>query len=346
MNFKAIPKTHLHLHLEGAVPLSTGKDFYARRHPNEARISLDEFKNKIQMSGGEKDFSEFLAKFSYVFDRDTTTEDLRRITSEIIEDQIADGVRYLELRFCPNSFEQRTGISPEASLTSILEEINKKNDSLDSCYTRFITIIDQRLGAQTADNLFQTVYDNAFLRENVCAFDIASDPFTIPLDNYALVCKKIHDAGFHLTVHAGELIGSDSIKTAIELLGAERIGHGIHAIEDPYVLNLLKEREIPLEICLMSNFYTKAVRCLAEHPMKKMMDAGIKITLNTDDPMVFGKKLSEEYILANLLWDFSPHDYYQINKNGIQYAFIDAEIKNKLFQEFDQIWDKLPEKNW
>lgn len=338
MKFSEMPKTHLHLHLEGAVRPATACEFYNRRPWTSEKIDAEEFRARLQMADMENDFSAFLSKFSLMFSRDTTADDLIRVTEETVKDQSEDSVRYLELRFCPDSFEQKTGITPKESLSAVLEGIRFVSGKNGNCRCGLIVIIDQRLGPEKAEDLFAVVDRTEELCSGVCAFDIASDPKTIPLEAYGSVCRRIRRAGYGLTVHAGELMGPDTVRTAVEVLGAERIGHGIKAASDKDVMRLLAERNIPLEVCLMSNFYTGAVRGLAEHPLKRLMDAGVPVTLNTDDPMIFGKKLSEEYALAEMLWRLSEDDFKKFSRVGIACAFTDSETKKSLENEFDRIW--------
>jgi adenosine deaminase len=156
--------------------------------------------------------------------------------------------------------------------------------------------------------------------EGVVSYGIGGDEVRGPAEWFGSVYQFARAHGLRLTAHAGEAAGPESVWNALRI-GAERIGHGFRAIEDPVLVRHLRDRRIPLEVCIWSNVATRCIERIEDHPVRRLFDAGVPITLNTDDPGMFGTTLLREYELAARYFSFSEGDLRQIAENGFRYAF-------------------------
>ncbi len=183
---------------------------------------------------------------------------------------------------------------------------------------RWVLDAIRQLGAEHAMQVAKLAAERA--GRGVAAFGIGGDEARGPVEWFGEVFEFAREAGLHLTVHAGETVGPESVWGAVRL-GAERIGHGIRAVEDPALLAYLREKDIPLEICISSNVATGAVRSLEEHPVRRIYEAGVPIVLGSDDPAMFHTTLEREYELAARAFGFTDDELRRIAENGFRYAF-------------------------
>jgi adenosine deaminase len=173
-----------------------------------------------------------------------------------------------------------------------------------------------------------------YLGRGVIAVGIGGSEQEFPPGVYAGVYREARERGFHLTAHAGEAAGPESISEAVTELGVERIGHGVRAYEDPEVVALLRAREIPLEMCIISNVRTGVIRSVAEHPVRDYFDRGLVITVNSDDPVMFNTTLTDEYLALAGGLGFSHDEIKQIVLNGVRASFLPEEDRAKLLAGF------------
>lgn len=306
---------------------STILDIYNAIRKDGKSWTLDEVQEKVQMPGPSDDFRDFLARFPFIFGEWITPQHLNRITREAIEDNYREGVRYLELRYCPQTLAKRTGIPFENSFEYIYDAVRNANEDLQDMYVGLLISINQSDGAEAAGSLVETA--TALYHNKILGFDIAGNPSTVPLETYESLCRKIRDAGWPLSIHAGEIVGAESVRTAIDLLGARRIGHGIHAISDESVIDLILQKNVLLEISLTSNYYTNAVPDLTRHPLPTLRKKGVKCSINTDDPTIFNTDLQTEYSLAAVNYHFCEQDFVKMNQDALKAGFASEAEKIK-----------------
>jgi aminodeoxyfutalosine deaminase len=170
----------------------------------------------------------------------------------------------------------------------------------------------------------------------VVAFGIGGDEERGPAALFTDIYREAREAGLRLTAHAGEAVGPESIRKAVELLGAERIGHGLTAIQDPGVMALLRERRIPLEVCPTSNVATGLIARVEDHPLPRFLEAGLVVTLNSDDPAMFGTSLESEFVQAAKAFSLSRAQIVQFCENAIRYSFLPERDKQRLLRELSQ----------
>jgi len=339
VDLRALPKAHLHIHLEGAIRPETILDLYRRQGGELASLTLEQVRKRMQMTPDDTSFGDFLDKFAFILGCQDEPEDLVRIAREAVEDAQGDGVRYVELRFSPHFIEPRSAISAEAAIEAVAEGVRAGMADYPDTVATLTLIIDQRRGQADAEDAVR--WATGYRDLGVTAVDIAGDPTVIPLSEYASACAIARDGGLFLTVHAGELQGPESVRVAIEELGATRIGHGIRSIESPAVIDLLIEREVTLEVSVTSNLYTRATPSLEEHPLPRLMDAGVRVTINSDDPSIFGTTLSQEYQIIRNAFGLTVSDFRRTNLDAIDAAFVDAERRAALRVSLEQAYAEL-----
>jgi adenosine deaminase len=339
VNLHSFPKAHLHIHLEGAIRPETVLDLYRRTGGPYEELTLDEVRKRMLMAPDGEDFGDFLDKFQFILGCQDEPEDLARIAREAIEDAYRDGVRYVELRFSPHFIEPRSAISAEAAIEAVAEGARVGMVDYPDVVATLMIIIDQRRGLADAKDAVCWAAD--YRDVGVTAVDIAGDPSVIPLRDYEPACKLARGKGLFLTVHAGELQGSDSVREAVEILGARRIGHGIRSVEDPAVVDLLLEREVTLEVCVTSNLFTRAAPSLEAHQLPRLMEAGVRVTLSSDDPSIFDTTLSQEYALVQDAFGLTLSDFRRMNLHAIDAAFVGPRRRAALRASFEQAYARL-----
>lgn len=306
-------KIELHLHLDGSIRPTTISELL--------NISLEEAKKLSITSEKTNSLEEYLNKFDIPLKILQTKNNLTRVSKELAEDLQKDNVIYAEIRFAPNKHLEK-GLTLDEVITSILNGLRKVplKTNLILCMMR---------GDSFSKNLEVIKYAKKYLGKGVVGIDLAGNEFTYPVNEYKKLFDIAKKENIPFTIHAGEADGALSVMNAINL-GAKRIGHGVRAIESDEALKLIKEKDITLEICPKSNIDTNMYNKLEEHPIKKLFDKKIKITLNTDNRTVSNITLNETYEKLKNSFKFTDEDFIIMNKNAIQSAFINDFEKKEL----------------
>jgi aminodeoxyfutalosine deaminase len=296
-----LPKAELHLHLEGSIEPET-------LHELDPATSLDEFRALYRYA----DFDAFLKAFGAIGKRLRTPADHALITTRLLQRLEQQNVRYAEIILAAGVVlwkGQKFGPIFDAVRKAASESTVEVHWILDAVRQFGVEHVRQvaELAAERVD-------------QGVVAFGIGGSEERGPAEWFGDVFAFAKTSGLHLTAHAGESAGPQSIWAALRL-GAERIGHGIAAAQDPELMRHLRERNIPLEICITSNLVTGVVACMEDHPARRLYDAGVPITLNTDDPAMFACTLTGEYQLAAKHFGFSESELRGIAENAFRYAF-------------------------
>ena len=280
----ALPKIHLHCHLEGTLRQSTFLELTARAGlpapPGDA----------YHFSG----FGEFLLLFAAVSRCLAEPEDYARLAEEFAEDALARGVAYGELFISPSVWRF---FHPALDLRACIAAIHTVFARIERTHgVAFRSIVDltRNFGAQSAMATARLAVDAQEL--GVIGVGLGGDEARFPAELFADAFAFARAEGLHAVAHAGEAAGAPSVRAAVEILRAERIGHGIRALEDPRVVALLCEREIPLEVCPSSNVRTGIVGARSEHPLRGLLEAGVRVAIDDDDPAIFGAQIDDEYL--------------------------------------------------
>jgi adenosine deaminase len=327
-----IPKVELHCHLELAYRPSTMKSWAIEDGDLPEGCSDEEFKAKYMVLSPMNDLPTVLQKFLVTRDRIKSLERIERLAFEACEDMhLISNVRILELRYAPSFVLE---VYPELGADKMHEAIMKGCARAETQYPMAIGLICllQRI-KPVSENEYWT--DFAIERKGeILGLDLADDEVNYPPDVFAHLFLKAKSQGLGITVHAGEPSvpqAPGNILTSIEKLGADRIGHGVQAIHDPNVIDVLRETCVPLELCPTSNVLTKAVENLKDHPLKKLMELGVRTTINSDDPGVMGITLMTEYDKSYNALGMSLKQLEQCNQWAAEASFICKEKKEKVW---------------
>lgn len=326
--WSTLPKVELHRHLEGAVRLETLMEL-APVAGLEVPASLDEAREQFLITAPMSDLGSVLNKFLASQKILSSEEIIARITFEAIEDAVKEGIRILELRFAPTFIEQGHSLSRQQILRAVRKGVSYAKDL--PITVGFLCIIQRILSPEIAHEIVDLALEN---RDLFVGLDLADNEVDADPRLFAAVFGKAVDNDFPVTVHAGEAAftgASLNVKNSVEILGARRIGHGLQVIHDPFVMNLLKSKGIPLELCVTSNWLTSAVSSLTDHPIRKLMEAGVPVTINSDDPGLFGIDLIHEYDLLDRFYGFSELEFNHCNDIAAQASFIPLLKKRKFW---------------
>lgn len=324
--YRTIPKVDLHRHLEGSVRLRTLLEI-GRSHgvavPNTGKL------RELVQIGDDDDltFENFLSKFQTLRMFYRSPEAIHRITQETILDAALDNVRYLELRFTPIALSRAENFPiPEVIewVVDAAEEASKKYE-ID---TRLIVSVNRHESVDAAEPVIRTAVD--YKDRGIVGVDLAGNEADFSGMGFLGLFKEARQSGLKITIHAGEWGGAENVMNAILYLGADRIGHGVRVIEDPAVVALARERSIPFEVCVTSNYQSGVVPSLAVHPLTRMLFAGLNVTLNTDDPSISQITLSDEYLRACNELGLTIDELRSRIAAGAQAAFIPQAEKDRL----------------
>lgn len=293
--YRALPKVELHRHLEGSLRLDTMMDI-GRQHGIVIPEDVLRLSNLVQVQEQDKfTFQNFLAKFNTLRLFYRSPDVIHRITREAVEDAARDNVRYMELRFTPVALSR----AERFPLHDVMDWVSTSaRDAAKDCnmIVRLIASVNRHEGTDLAEQVAWLAAEH--LDDGIVALDLAGNEAEFPSQPFYGIFNEAQQAGLHVTIHAGEWGPAVNIKEAIQELGAERIGHGVRVLEDKDVTALAKERGIAFEVCITSNYQSGVVESLEAHPLMKMFENGINVTLNTDDPSISRITLSHEYYTA------------------------------------------------
>lgn len=284
-------QTELHRHLDVSIRLDTLLRLAQERSLEAQSTSLEAFRQKLVLKTPLADLSSVLATFvlfQKVLDR---PEVLEQVAFEVVEDCWLDGTRAVELRFSPSFVAEFSQLAWDDVLAGFERGMKRALAKYPDMRAGLICIASRDYGAESVDQVAEFYIKN---RNRFVGMDLAGNEVQFPCRMFESSFKKIATAGGRVTIHAGEACGPENIWEAIELLGARRIGHGISAIQDPQLMRYLADKRICLEMCPTSNWLTQAVPSFEDHPLPKVLRAGVPVTVNTDDPTVFGTTLSQE----------------------------------------------------
>jgi adenosine deaminase len=324
---RKIPKVELHRHLECSIRFSTLKEL-ATLSGMQLPKSEREIKEKLLVTKPMGDLNSVLEKFLVTQTVLSSEEVLTRITFEAIEDAAQEGIRILELRWAPTFIQQgHENLSFEQMHLAILKGVDQAKHL--PVAVGLLVLIQRTLPLSFAKQVtdFAIAHKGAIL-----GLDLADNEVGFEPRPFAPHFERARKAGLHVTVHSGEADvpgAADFVRDAIELLGAQRIGHGVQVYKSPEMIEFLRARKVPLELCPTSNWLTNAVSSTAAHPFRKLMEDGVLVTLNSDDPGVFDIDLVNEYRVLATEHNFTNAEFDHINNIAASASFIPFELKQK-----------------
>jgi adenosine deaminase len=321
------PLVELHRHLDGNVRVETVLDL-CRQHGLELPAwTVEELRPHVQILEREPSLVHFIAKFELLRRAMVDYDAVRRIVRENLEDAAREGIDYIELRFSPYFMGETHGLDPFGVVDAVCDALEEGRGTVP-VKAKLIGIIARNYGPETGRIELAAAIRGR--ERGVVALDLAGDEAGYPGELFVRHFQEAREAGLRTIAHAGEAAGAGSVRQAVLELKAERIGHGIRAIEDPAVLDLLAERRITLEVCPTSNLHTSTVPDYRSHPLPALLRRGIRCTLNTDDPSISGLDLAHEYRVASEELGLSAAEIRRMQEIAVEAAFLTPEERAEL----------------
>lgn len=328
MDCHHMPKIELHCHLDGSVRPETIVKIAKKDKIELPSYDIDEIK-KLSIAPKEcKSLDEYLEKFDLPLKVMQSQENIELITFELMEDALFENVKYMEIRFAP-VLHTKGGLSQREVIQSAINGI-KKAEKYFNIEASLILCCMKHLSEEEAIKTIEA--GKEFIGNGVSAIDLAGGEEEGFASKFEKSMKLAKEYGYHITIHAGEAASAQNVIDAIEKLGAERIGHGVRIIGCEEAYNLVKEKNIMLEICPTSNVQTKAVESISDNPIRKFFDDNLKISINTDNRTVSNTSMSDEFEICSREFKFDEDDYKKIYSDSVKALFIDNNKKEKLLE--------------
>ena len=321
-----LPLIDLHRHLDGSVRLETILEVGLKNNlPLPAR-DLEGLRPFVQVTTPQPDILAFFAKFEWQVGILVNYDICRRIAYENVQDAQREGIDYIELRFSPVFMAQPHGLDPAGIVEAVVDGVAAGQRDF-GVRANLIGIISRTFGPEVGQKELAALLTQ---REHLVALDLAGDELNFPGELFIEHFKRGREAGWEITVHAGEAGGSTAVWQAIRELGATRIGHAVRAVDDPALMAYLAQNRIGVETNLTSNVQTSTVPSYASHPLKTMLEHNILATINTDDPGISAIDLPFEYEVAVAEAGLSRAQAAQAQQNALEIAFLSASEKAAL----------------
>jgi adenosine deaminase len=329
----AIPFIDLHRHLDGSLRLETILDLGRQHNLPLPAWDVEGLRPHVQVSSAQPGVMAFIAKFHWMIAVLVDYDAVRRVAYENVQDARQEGLDYVELRFSPWFMAQANGLDPAGVVEAVCDGVEAGQRDV-GLRTNLIGILSRTYGTDTCWKELEALLTQ---RDRLVALDLAGDEANFPAELFVEHFKRARDAGWQVTVHAGEIGGPESIWQAVRLLGATRIGHAVSAPQDPVLMDVLRDERIAIEANLTSNVQTSTVPDYASHPMKAFLEHGLLATLNTDDPGISAINLAYEYNVAASAAGLSTEQVRQAQRNALDTAFLPDEEKIRLLQSKTKI---------
>lgn len=325
-DLRTLPKAHLHVHLESAIRWSTLQEIAAAN-------GVEAPARRVGAFDGFRDFADHGALVRGCLHR---REDFRRVAVEFCADEAAQGTRYAEVTFTAAAHGERVG-DPEMPLEAVLDGFAEGF----AAYGVDCRIILDHSRRRSADRAWRTYGLAVKYRDRgVIGLGVAGDE-SYPLTPFADVFEAAAEAGLRIVHHAGEAAGAASIREALDAGRTERLGHGIRVLDDPALVAEVRDRAIPLEVCPSSNVALGLVPDLSGHPLPRLIEHGLTVTLNTDIPAIAGTSLGQEYARVRDAFDYDDAALAGLALAGVDASFAPASVKARLHEQIDD-WLRLP----
>ncbi|MFL5573286.1 MAG: adenosine deaminase [Gemmatimonadaceae bacterium] len=333
---RQLPKAELHCHLDGSVRPETLLDL-AREHRVQMPKQTPEELAAFMRVDDAQSLEDYLRRFDVTISVLQSEEALERVAYELAEDATEDGVRYIEVRNAP-ILNVVKGLTLVQAIEAPLRGLRRAENDF-GIIARFILCGLRQF--PPADSLEMAKLAVEFKNEGVVAFDLAGGEKGNPAADHAGAFQYAREHNLAVTVHAGEGDGSDSVRQAVHICGADRIGHGTRLIEDPELTQYVNDRRIALEVCLTSNVQTRVADSYASHPLREYFDRGLNVTLNTDNRLMSATTLTDEYVFAAEHLGFTVEELAAVALNGFESAFLPWEERVMLIEEVSDQIDEL-----
>ncbi len=321
-----LPFIDLHRHLDGSTRLETILDLGRKHNLPLPAWDAESLRPHVQVTDPQPGVMAFLAKYKWLIAVLVDYDACRRIAYENVEDLLREQIDYAELRFSPWFMAEGNGLDPQGVVEAVVDGVEAGVRDF-GVPVQLIGILSRTYGPEICTQELQSLLA---YKDHLVAVDLAGDEARFPARLFIDHFKKVRTAGLHVTVHAGESDGADSIRDAVDLLGAERIGHAVRAFESPAVIEMLRSRHIGIETNLTSNVQTSTVESFAAHPLRRFLEAGLMATINTDDPGISAITLKHEFLVAAPAAGLTRKQIQQAQANALETAFLHPLDKQTL----------------
>ena len=323
-----LPLIDLHRHLDGSVRLETVIELADAQGIELPAYDVESLRPFVVVEGRAASLMDFIGRFRYLTAILHDLDACRRVAYENVEDAQREGIDYIELRFSPWFMSETHDLDPAGVVEAVADGI-KAAERDTGVRAQMIGIMSRTYDTETCHRELDALLAH---RDHLVAIDLAGDELKFPAELFRDHFKRARDAGLQVTVHAGEVDGPESVWAAIRELGATRIGHGIHSLRDPELVEYLAEHRIGLEVSITSNIHIGTVDEYANHPVRQIFELGLLANLNTDDPAISGIDLRHEYEVAAVRAGLNQQMTRQSQVNALEMAFLPEEEKLALLE--------------
>ncbi len=329
MSFDRWPKAELHLHLEGTTSPET---LWALAQANHVALPVGTLAELRALYTFES-FDHFIQLWLMMCSCLKTAADYERMVDGFVQECVRQNIRYVEAHFTPYNHEL-LGIGGRRALDVVTRRLQAA-EAAGGPVVRLITDIPSEARGKAGPFVAEFLEQEA--NPLVVAIGLGGPEKGFPRADFAPWFARARAAGYDAVAHAGETAGAEHVRQAVLDLGVRRVQHGIRAVEDESVLRLLAERRICCDVALTSNECLKVVPAVKDHPLRRMMAAGVPVTLSTDDPPFFGTDLNREYERAHRELGLSPRELWELNLNGLRYALAETGVRRRLMRDFQAV---------
>lgn len=322
--FERIPKVELHLHLEGAIPHEALWELMQKYGGDPSVPTIEALRTRFTYQS----FQEFIDTWVWKNTFLREYEDFEFIAKKVGDDLANQNVRYVEAFYSPGDYLSR-GLEPQRLTEAIRAGLNRCRD----IEIALVADLIRDHGANRAAKMLAAV--NEVRDCGIVGVGIGGSEDAFPPEAFEQVFQQARELGFRTNAHAGEAAGPDSVWGAIRALRVDRIGHATRAVEDPELVDYLAEHQIPVELCLISNLRTGVIESIREHPARIYFERGIPLSVNSDDPKMFGNSLAEEYLALKTELEFSRSEIESLILQGIRTSWLTKERKEMLISQFE-----------
>ncbi len=320
-----LPKVEIHLHLEGAIPLDALWELIQKYRGDAGVRNRTALEERFQY----RDFPHFIETWCWKNGFLREYDDFTFVADKVAEDLARQGIRYLEAFYSPPDFA-RQGLEVQGITEALRKGLDAHAATIE---TWLIADVVRDLGPAKAARTLEQLSEVKSL--GVIGIGMGGSEQAYPPEPFADVYERAREYGFHTTAHAGEAAGPESVWGALKALKVDRIGHGTRAVEDPSLVALLAERQVPLEMCPLSNARTGVVDGIAAHPIRRFFEAGVRVSVNTDDPKMFNTSLEGEYAALADQLGFQPSEIKTLMQNAIRSTWATLDTQRRLLLELD-----------
>jgi adenosine deaminase len=322
------PLIDLHRHLDGSIRIETILELGRQHNLPLPAWDVESLRPHVQVVEPQPGVMAFIDKFEWMVGVLVDYPACRRVAYENVLDAQAEGLDYVELRFSPWFMSDPHALDPVGVVEAVVDGVESARVDT-GMKVNLIGILSRTYGPEKAASELDALM---CYQENFVAIDLAGDEANYPGEMFVAHIRRARDSGWRVTVHAGEAAGPESVWQAVRELGAERIGHAVHALQDMHLIDYLAVKGVGIEANLTSNVQTSTVEDYPSHPLRRFLELGLLATINTDDPGISGIDLRYEYEVAAPAAGLSQEQIFQAQRNALEVAFLSEHEKQELVE--------------